>query len=175
MALSRRRLLKSGALLAVLVGAPSWTLLHLRGSAPPVGGLRVLSDHHHRTFAAMAAVHIPKGGAFAIGAADFDLARLFDAFLADESAADQSDARRALDLLEFGPLLFDRGTTTFSHLADADRLAHWSGWSTSSLAVRREVFWSLSRFLGMAFYDQQQVWPTIGYQGPSLARLGRNR
>ncbi len=172
MALHRRRFLQISGALGVLVSVPSVAMLALRGSAPLVDGLQVLSDHHHRTFQAMAATHIPKGGAFALGAADFDLARLFDGYLADQPGSDQREVKIALNLLEFGPVLFERHAATFSNLEPAAQLAHWTAWSTSELAVRREIFWSFGKFVGLAFYDQAQVWPSLGYKGPSYLRMG---
>ena len=169
--LSRRRflVLSSGAA-ALAVGAVAG-LAWMRGAAPDVAGLRVLSAQHYRTMAAVARTHIPQGGAFPQGAADFDLARMFDGYLADQPAADQRDAGVALDLLEFGPLLFDHHAATFSNLAPDQQLAHWSAWGTATAQTRREIFWSFSRFLGLTFYDQQAVWAHIGYAGPSFARL----
>ncbi len=170
-AVSRRRFLvlsaSATALAASAVGGLGW----LRGSAPNVDGLRVLSDQQYRTFAAIARTHIPQGGAFAEGAVDFDLARMFDGYLADQPSADQRDAGMAIHLVEFGPLLFDHGAVTFSNLTPEQQLAHWSGWGTAGEQMRREVFWSFSRFLGLTFYDHEAVWPHLNYAGPSFARL----
>lgn len=170
---TRRRFLQISGTLAVLAGVPSAVLLALRGAAPPVDGLRVLGDQHYRTFNTMAATHIPRGGAFALGAADFDLARLFDGYLADQPASDQREVKIALNLLEFGPVLFERSAVTFTNLDEPARLAHWTAWGTSELAVRREIYGSFAKFVGLAFYDQAAVWPSIGYAGPSYLRLGQ--
>lgn len=172
--MNRRRFLKLGLTGATLaVGAGLGLRWLTGGSAPEIAGLQVLSARQYRTFQAVATTHLPQGGPFPQGAQDFDFARLFDGFLHVQPAADQREACLALDLVEAGPVLFDRGTTTFSHLDDAARLRHWQTWGSSENAMRREVFGSLSRFLGMAFYDQPAVWPAIGYQGPSYGRLGR--
>ena len=168
---SRRRFLVLSAGAAALATGAVAGLAFLRGTAPDVAGLHVLSAQQYRTMAAVANAHIPQGGAFAQGAADFDLARLFDGYLADQPDADQRDARLALDLLEFGPLLFDHQTVTFSHLAPDAQLTHWSAWGVAEQQTRREVFWSFSRFLGLTFYDHETVWPHVGYAGPSFARL----
>lgn len=169
----RRRFLQLSAAAAGLAAGAVGGLGYLRGSAPAVSGLQVLDAHQYRTMQQVARVHIPRGGGFALGAEDFDLPRLFDAYLADQPDADQQDARLALDLLEFGPLLFDRAANTFSHLTPAAQLDHWSSWATAPQETRRAIFRSFARFLGLAFYDQQAVWAHVGYLGPSLARLGQ--
>ena len=169
---SRRRFLVLGGAAAALATGTVAGLGWLRGAAPEVAGLKVLSAQQYRTLAAIARTHIPRGGAFAQGAEDFDLARLFDGYLADQPAADQRDAGLALHLLEFGPVLFDGRAATFCNLTSDDQLAHWSGWGVATQQTRREIFWSFSRFLGLTFYDNPAVWPHIDYPGPSFARLG---
>lgn len=170
---SRRTFLKLGlgaGLLATTAGAGLWWL---RGSAAAVDGLRVLSAAQYRTLTVLARTHLPACKSIPLAGDDFDLARLFDVFLADQPGADQRDAGLALHLIEYGPLLFDGQIRTFSNLDDAERLAHWAGWGRSRYPTRREIYWTFARFLGMAFYDQEKVWPHIGYPGPSFLRLGK--
>ncbi len=161
--LSRRRALKValGALGGVVVGVSG--LASLRGCAKDVGALRCLSDHEHRTLTALAIALFPEGGAFAGGAAGVDLARTFDAFLADEDADRRSDLKRALLLLEYGPVLFERRLVTFSNLAPEGRLAHFERWAVSERLVRRQVALAFRKFLTIVFYDRPEIWPDIGY------------
>lgn len=139
----------------------------LRGTAVRVPGLRVLSDHEHRTLAALARTHLPPGGAFGPGADDVDLGVAFDEFLRDEPAANVRDLKRALLLIEYGPVLFDRRLATFSNLDDAGRLAHWQGWLTSPSVLRRQAATAFRKFLSIVFYDREEVWAHIGYPGPA--------
>jgi len=166
--LSRRRLLKGalggGALLLMGGGSLYW----LRGSAPPVRGLRVLSDHEFRTLTAVADTHLPAGGAIAAGAKDAELARAFDSYLADEPEENVADLKRALLVVEYGPVVFDAMTTTFSNLDSAARLYHWQSSFESDLLIRRQVAVAFRKFLCLVFYDRPDVWPAIGYPGPSL-------
>jgi hypothetical protein len=167
--LSRRRFLKAalgGG--AVVLGGAAGGALALRGCAPSVDGLRVLSDHQYRTLTALAETHLPAGGAFEAGATGRDLPRLFDAFLADEPAQNIADLKRALVLVEFGPVVFDFRIKTFSNLDAEARLAHWQGWIDSDSLLRRQVAIAFRRFLALVFYDHPSVWPAIGYGGPSL-------
>jgi hypothetical protein len=168
-AISRRRWLKwslgaTGALLGGGVGG----LFVLRGSAPTVTGLKVLSAHEYRTMASLALALFPRGGTIAPGAEDFDLARDFDGYLADQPEWDQKDAKGALLLLELGPLLYSRRLATFSNLSVDDRLTHFQSWAASESELRRQVAVGFRQFLSVLFYDQPSVWPGLGYEGPLI-------
>jgi hypothetical protein len=140
----------------------------LRGSAPAVDGLRVLDAQRWRTLGNIARAQFPEGGAFAAGADDIDVARAFDAFLADEGPENQSDLQTALTLVEYGPVLFERRLTTFSHLDEAARVEHWRSWCDSDVLLRRQIATAFRKFILLVGYDHPKVWPAIGYPGPSL-------
>lgn len=172
--LSRRRFLKTslaagGAILGIAGGG----LLALRGRAPAVDGLRVLDAHEYRTLRSLVEVMLPKTDAIPIDPASMDLPRAFDAFLADEPKRNVQDLQKALVLIEFGPLVFDGQPTTFSRLAPAQRAEHWKGWALSDNLLRRQVSIAMRKFLNLVYFDHQEVWPYIGYPGPSLTRSGR--
>jgi hypothetical protein len=141
-------------------------LFALRGRAPHVDGLRVLSDHEYRTLSRLATALFPEGGAFPEGAAGADLARIFDGFLEGEPAWNRRDLGNALLLLELGPVVFEGRLATFSHLDDAERLAHFERWRESESIVRRQAATAFHKFLSTVFYDRPLVWPRIGYDGP---------
>jgi len=169
--LSRRRFLKlslvaGGAILGVGGGG----LLALRGRAPKVEGLRVLDAHEYRTLQSLVEVMLPKTDAIPIDAAPMDLPRAFDDFLADEPEHNIKDLRKALVLIEFGPLVFDKRVTTFSRLAVEERTTHWSEWGFSDNLLRRQVSIAMRKFFNLVYFDHEQVWPHIGYPGPSMKR-----
>jgi hypothetical protein len=168
--LSRRRWLKLSLLggTSLLMGGGGGLFL-LRGCAPHVDGLRTLSDHEYRTLAALAAVHVPSGGPFPDGAERFDLARQFDAFLADEGPKNISDLKGALFLVEFGPVFFEGRLKTFSNLRPAEQLAHWQSWMTSRLLLRRQVATAFRKFLSFAFYTRPEVARHLGYTLPTVS------
>jgi hypothetical protein len=171
--LSRRRFLKVALGAGVVVAGGGAGLVALRGTAPDVAGLGVLSAHEYRTLTLLAHALLPRGGAFEHGAEDLDLAREFDAFLAGEPEANVTDLKRGLLLLEYGPLLFEGRLTTFSRLDAGARLAHWEGWAASGLLLRRQVSLAFRRFLTLVFYDHPAAWAGIGYPGPSFAGGGQ--
>jgi hypothetical protein len=166
--LSRRRLLKVGLGAGGLLAAGSLGLWGLRGAAPPVAGLRLLTAHEYRTLSKLAEAVLPDGEVFPEGASSVDLARAFDGFLADEPPWNVDDLKRALFLLELGPVVFERRLATFSNLAAAERRAHFERWGTSASETRRQVAVAFRRFLFLVFYDQPPVWKHLGYDGPLI-------
>ena len=171
--LSRRRFLKvslvaSGAILGVGGGG----LLALRGGAPKVEGLRVLDPHEYRTLQSLVEVMLPRTNAIPIDAGSMDLPRAFDTFLADQPEHDVADLQKAIVLIEFGPLVFDKKLTTFSRLNAAERTEHWNAWAVSESLLRRQVSIAMRKFFNLVYFDHEQVWPHIGYPGPSMKRQG---
>ena len=170
--LSRRRFLKASLVAGgAILGVGGAGLLALRGSAPSVGGLRILDDHEYRTLRSLVEVMLPKTEAIPIDPAPMDLPRAFDAFLANEPPHNVSDLQKALVLIEFGPLAFDRRLTTFSKLPVEERARHWETWAVSDSLVQRQVSVAMRKFFNLVFFDQEAVWPYIGYPGPSIQRL----
>lgn len=167
--LSRRWLLRATLVAGGAAAGGVGAFFVLRGSAPAVPGLRILSAHEYRTLSALAHALFPPGGPVALSADDLDLARLFDGFLADEPPWNQGDLKSALFLLELGPVLYERRLKTFSHLPEAERLAHFNAWAESDSELRRQVAVALRKFTSLVFYDDPRAWPGIGYPGPALA------
>jgi|GEM_PF-952591 len=169
--LSRRRFLKVSLIAGgAVLGVGGGGLLALRGRAPKVDGLRVLDAHEYRTLQRLVEVMLPKTDAIPIDAASMDLPRAFDAFLADEPEHNVKDLQKALVLIEFGPLAFDKKLTTFSRLDVDERATHWNEWSVSDNLLRRQVSIAMRKFFNLVYFDHEEVWPYIGYPGPSMKR-----
>jgi hypothetical protein len=168
--LSRRQLLLAaagGTMAAVAGGAGG--LAWLRGGAPEVSGLTILSSRAYETLQCIALAHIPPGGAFENSAADRDLPRLFDTFLADEPVRIQRNAKLAILVVEYGPLRYDGRLTSFSNLEPEARIVHWDQWVTSPDPFRQQVSLAFRKFFSLAFYDHPDAWQHIGYHGPSYS------
>ncbi|MGB5194312.1 MAG: hypothetical protein WBN70_15110 [Polyangiales bacterium] len=169
--LSRRRFLKASLVAGgAILGVGGGGLLALRGRAPSVDGLRVLDDHEYQTLESLVQVMLPATDEIPIDAASMDLPRAFDAFLAGEPEHNVKDLRKALVLVEFGPLLFDKKITTFSRLPVDERTEHWNSWGTSDRLLQRQVSIAMRKFFNLVYFDHEKVWPYIGYPGPSLKR-----
>jgi hypothetical protein len=90
--------------------------------------------------------------------------------LADEPEQSVKDLQKALVLIEFGPLAFDKRVTTFSRLDVAERTVHWNEWALSDNLLRRQVSTATRKFFNLVYFDHEEVWPYIGYPGPSMKR-----
>ena len=169
--LSRRRFLKASLVAGgAILGVGGGGLLALRGRAPSVDGLRVLDDHEYQTLESLVQVMLPATDEIPIDAASMDLPRAFDAFLTGEPEHNVKDLRKALVLVEFGPLVFDKKITTFSRLPVDERTEHWNSWGTSDRLLQRQVSIAMRKFFNLVYFDHEKVWPHIGYPGPSLKR-----
>jgi len=167
--LSRRRFLKVGlAAGGIVLGVGGGGLLALRGRAPSVDGLQVLDDHEYRTLRSLVEIMFPKTDEIPLDPLAADLPRAFDAFLANEPTQNVDDLQKALVLVEFGPLVFDKKLTTFSNLDPEARSAHWMEWGVSDDVLRRQVSVAMRKFFHLVYFDRPEVWPYIGYPGPSL-------
>ena len=169
--LSRRRFLKASLVAGgAVLGLAGGGLLLLRGRAPSVDGLRVLDDHEYQTLRSLVEVMFPRTDAIPVDVTTMDLPRAFDGFLADEPEHSVSDLQKALVLVELGPLIYDRRLSTFSRLDPAERALHWESWGSSDDILRRQVNVAMRMFFYLVFFDREDVWPFIGYGGPSFQR-----
>lgn len=167
--LSRRRWLRLALGAGVAVGGGSVALRWLRGRLPTTRAGTVLSARELATFAALARAVFPAGRSIPVGADQLDLAGAFDRFLADESPWNQADLKKALLLLELGPLLFEGRLTTFPRLAPDAALDHFEHvWAHGPSLLRRQVALAFRKFLALVYFDSEAVWPAIGYPGPSF-------
>ncbi len=169
--LSRRRFLKASLVAGgALLGAGGGGLLLLRGRAPKVDGLKVLDAHEYQTVKNLVEIMFPRTDAIPVDADSMDLPRAFDDFLTGEPEHNVKDLKKALVLIEFGPLVFDRQVSTFSRLDPEARLRHWDAWATSDTLLRRQVSVAMRKFFNLVFFDHESVWGSIGYPGPSMGR-----
>lgn len=165
--LSRRRALQALLGIGGLAAGGTAGLFALRGSAPDVAGLKVLSAQSFRTFKSLAEA-VFSGGPPNLADASDELARMFDGYLADEPKWAQDEAQQALSLLELGPVIFERRLATFSHLSVAERLTHFEQWTLSDTGIRRQAATGFRKFLCLVFYDRPATWPLISYDGPLI-------
>lgn len=134
------------------------------------------------------------GEALAAGPAPFDaadtrvLTLLLEAILGPEGP--RSDAIAAIpatvallapdkqELVAQLPMLLDQGSrflvptfVAWSALDAPARVAALQDWSTSSLALRRQIYTSLRQLLLFHVFSDPATWPDSGYAGPWLGRL----
>jgi hypothetical protein len=165
--LSRRaflsRSLRAAGVLAAVPGlAPACAPAPAR---PAPAGLLVLRPGEWAVLDAAADALIPRGGAFALGAADVDLAARADRFLAAQSPELVGGLRGALLLLEWGGGLLAGRPGRFSRLSPEDRAAVMAA-LPRRFGLARQVFAGLKQLCGLLFYADPRSWPALGYDGP---------
>ncbi len=60
----------------------------------------------------------------------------------------------------------------FSSLPDEKRSRYVDGWMRSRLAPRRIVYRTIRGLCAAAYYNDDRVWPMLGYDGPLVGRKG---
>jgi hypothetical protein len=76
----------------------------------------------------------------------------------------------ALQLVEWGPLLFELRPARFTSLPPEEQDASLRSWMTSRLQLRRTAFLGLRNLCFLGWYSQPESWSLIDYQGPLLRR-----
>src|SRR5436190_1590287 len=110
---------------------------------------------------------VPRGGPFAIGAADTDLDAALARYCARLHPLGPAGLRLLLRAIEYGAVVFER-TRPFSRLDPAARARALAAWDTSRLGPRRQLLASLKLLALMHFYERPEVWPAIGYDDAHL-------
>ena len=93
-----------------------------------------------------------------------------DALAAGLDPAISGQLPLALQLFEWGPLLFDLRFTRFTRMSAAEQDASLEGWMTSRLGLRRMGFTALRNLAFLGYYSQDETWALIGYAGPAAGR-----
>lgn len=164
--LSRRDFLRRSAWLAAaaaggrVVTACTPGAKEIHGAALSASNLTIL--------AAVADAIIPRGGAFALGAADVNVAARLDLVLAQDDAVVQEQVSGALLVIEWLALPWQGGR--FTRLGEADRAAFWQKLLDSRVPILRRAAMGLARGVNFAFYTAEPVWPLLGYDGPLVPR-----
>ncbi len=112
---------------------------------------------------------VPRGGAFATGAADTELDHDLATYFARLHPLGPLGLRLLLRAVEYGAVVFEH-TPPFSRLDPAGRERALAAWETSRLGLRRQLIASLKLLAMMHFYDRPAAWAGIGYDDDYLRR-----
>src|SRR5438046_7694939 len=143
--------LVDGALAAIALGA--WAVVWATDEAPAARDAALLR--------AVLDALVPRGGPFAIGAADTDLDAALARYFARLPPPGPAGLRLLLRAIEYGAVVFER-TRPFSRLDPAGRERALAAWETSRLGPRRQLLASLKLLALMHFYERPEVWPAVG-------------
>jgi hypothetical protein len=76
----------------------------------------------------------------------------------------------ALRLVDWWPALVELRFARFRSLAPDERDASLEGFRTSSLLLRRRVFYALRNLSFLCYWSRDPTWRLLGYGGPWLGR-----
>jgi hypothetical protein len=144
--------LVDGSLALVALGA--WTVVWATdeaGAARDATLLRTVLD-----------ALVPRGGPFALGAADTDVDAQLAAYFARLHPLGPAGLRLLLRAIEYGTVVFER-TLPFSRLDPARREQALAAWEASRLGIRRQLIASVKLLALMHLYERPDAWPGIGY------------
>lgn len=145
-------------------GAAGWT--GCTAGEAPAAGLEILSPREYAILRAVAARFVPSGGPYDLGADEVGVALKLDRFLATAEAEVASNFRAGLWLLELGAPLFGPGWRRFTARDGASQDACLRGLLAGRPRIALEIYDGFKRATLFAFYDDDAVWPHLGYDGP---------
>lgn len=166
--LSRRSLLKTGLIGAVLVSAGGAGLLLQKARPQPHGELHVLDADEYAVLAAMCERMCPAQGQGAPGATELDLAGYIDRMLAPIDQETQQGVKIGLRLFDnaLTGALFGERITPFTKLSPEKQDAVLEAWRDSGVAFRRTLFAGLAVLILSSYWGHESTWQRIGYSGP---------
>jgi hypothetical protein len=151
--------LVDGSLALIVLGA--WAAVQLvseTGAGRDLERLRAVLD-----------TLVPRGGAFAFGAADTDVDAVLARYFARLHPLGPVGLTLLLLAIEYGTVVFER-TRPFSQLDPAGRERALAAWEGSRLGLRRQLVASLKLLALMHFYERPEAWAGIGYDDTYLRR-----
>jgi hypothetical protein len=149
--------LVDGSLALIVLGA--WAAVQLvseTGAGRDLERLRAVLD-----------TLVPRGGAFAFGAADTDVDAVLARYFARLHPLGPAGLRLLLLAIEYGAVVFEH-TRPFSRLEPGARERALAAWETSRFAFRRQILETLKLLALMHLYERPEAWPAIGYDDAHL-------
>lgn len=127
--------------------------------------LRVLSPDEYLIADAFADALIPHGGAFEPGARDVDLIRHLDGFLTHEPEPVVRGLTSSLWTLEYGGVLLVGRFGRFTAMSAQSRTVYLQKLPLG-FEIGRTIYLGLKHSLYFLFYNLDQTWQYVGYDGP---------
>ena len=155
----QRSLQLTGAALLPIAGAAGCS------RTEPAADLETLSASEYAIADAYATTLIPDGGTFEAGATNLELARRLDAYSATERPEVLDGLEAALWAIELAPLLVIQTPSRFTSL-DETRRGEYLRALPHSFAPVRLAHLAMRRAFLFLFYNMDETWEPLGYDGP---------
>jgi len=159
--LTRRSLLKAAGIGGALLGAGAWLNGVLRGFGPPKEGLFVFDANEFEVVEKLADAMFPGPPTHPFSAAEIDVARFIDLYVANLYDDTQQLFRMLVRTLNLSTVV-SQGAA-FHYLPRSRRQKTLAEWATSDLRVRRAGYQSLSFPAHMGYYEDERVRAAAGF------------
>ncbi len=172
----RRRFLRLGLMgVAALAagGLFAWQTGGYDVSDDTVAKLRALSPKEYLIVAAIAARILRVDAADMPSAGDVDVALFIDGLVARLDAANRTDLRRLLQLVEHAFPRSGGHAARFTRLDGVAQDAVLDAMMTSSVDLVRGAFEALKSLCVMGYFRDARTWAGLGYDGPTVGRPAR--
>lgn len=178
-ALSRRRFLKTGLLVAaggvaVLGGTFAWLARSPKDAQPKPAGIHALSDREYHLFAAICAAALPgeDNTENLLPWMQVPVLAHIDELIADVPAHARGDVGKALQLFDYAPVLAHG--KRFTDLSVADARAMLVAWNQGG-EIKRAVSNLVRKLAYIGYWRESATWAPIDYEGPVMVKWGLQR
>ena len=170
--LTRRAFLRDAGLTASLAALAQLPALQLGCAADQDGALGsgLLSPHETEVLTQIVERMVDSDDPRAPAVRETGAIATIDRLLAQLDPALTSDLPLALQLFEWGPIVFDLGFSRFTRMGPAEQDASIRCWMESRLELRRQGYAALRNLAFIGYYSQDAAFRGIGYRGPLIAR-----
>jgi hypothetical protein len=166
--MKRRDLLRIGALAPAMLALR--TLPYAGIAAPAVAsgaaGGRALQEDESELLLAIVERMVDVGEPNAPSPRDIGTVASIDGVLGRLDPALVGQLRTALWLVDWWPTLGELRFRRFRSLSPDEQDESLEGWRTSSLQLRRAIFYALRNLAMLGYWSQSETWALIGYAGP---------
>lgn len=178
-ALSRRRFLKTGLLVAaggvaVLGGTFAFLARSPKDAQPKPDHIRALADNEYHLFVAVCAASLPREGNAEglLPWTQLPLLKHIDELIAGVPAHARGDVAAALKLLDYSTVL-THGKRFADLEADAAQgvLREWNAGGE----IKRAVSNLVRKLSYISYWRESATWPAIDYEGPVAVKWGLER
>ena len=126
--------------------------------------LMVLTPRQYKILSTITDRLSPRGGAFALGALDMDVAESVDRLMGNLDRTMQTGLKMLLFLIEYSTFIFTRKFKRFTRLSPEDQDSYLKGWQNSRFYLRRLSFFVLKMLCLLIFYSDERIEKDVGYE-----------
>lgn len=153
--IERRTLLKVAGVAGLSVVGGAWAMRTLRGFGPPAAGYFLLDELEADVVRQLAAAAFPGPPDWPLSADEVNVAAFVDLYVSQLYADLQGLLRTLIRAVNVSTLATHGATMRL--LPGPERLAAWKAWGSSTIAVRRAAYQSLTFAMHLGYFEDERV------------------